>query len=183
VTAGLAWTAVGGRILFVEAVAMPGAGSVRLTGQLGNVMQESAQAAISYIRSRYATSEAEARWFRANDVHIHLPAGAVPKDGPSAGVALATSLMSLYRRIPVHHRVAMTGEISLTGEVLPIGGLTQKVLAAHRVGMTDVVLPAANERDLDEIPEEVTASIHFHPVERVEEAWDVALTRDFRERP
>jgi ATP-dependent Lon protease len=180
VAAGLAWTAVGGRILFVEAVAMPGQGSLRLTGQLGNVMQESAQAALSYLRSRYVTTEGEAGWFRGHDVHIHLPAGAVPKDGPSAGIALASALMSLYRRIPVGNRVAMTGEISLTGDVLPIGGLKEKVLAAHRVGMTDIVLPKANERDLEELPDEVKDAITFHPVEKVEEAWDVVLTRDFR---
>ena len=181
VTAGLAWTAVGGRILFVEAVAMPGNGILRLTGQLGNVMQESAQAALSYIRSRYTRNEKEAQWFKRHDIHIHLPAGAVPKDGPSAGVALTTSLMSLFRRIPVDNRVAMTGEISLTGEVLPIGGLTEKVLAAHRVGMTDVLIPAANERDLEDLPEEVTDAIDFHLVARVEDAWDVALTRAFKE--
>jgi len=181
VTAGLAWTTVGGRILFVEAVAMPGSGMLRLTGQLGNVMQESAQAALSYIRSRYTYDERDAQWFKVHDIHVHLPAGAVPKDGPSAGVALCTSLMSLYRRIPVNNRVAMTGEISLTGEVLPIGGLTQKVLAAHRVGMTDVIIPAANERDLEELPEEVTDAIDFHLVEKVEDAWEVALIRDFKE--
>ncbi len=152
-----------------------------MTGQLGSVMQESAQAALSYIRSRYADTESQAKWFRNNDIHIHLPAGSVPKDGPSAGVALATSLMSLFRRIPVHHRVAMTGEISLTGEVMAIGGLHAKVLAAHRVGMRDVIIPAANEKDVEDLPEEVTEAIKFHPVSGVEEAWEVALTRDFRE--
>lgn len=180
VTAGLAWTAVGGRILYVEAVAMPGSGGLRLTGQLGSVMQESAQAALSYIRSRYAKTESEVKWFRSNDIHIHMPAGAVPKDGPSAGVALATSLMSLFRRIPVANRVAMTGEISLTGEVMPIGGLTQKILAAHRAGMKEVIVPAANEQDLDELPAEVTDAIEFYVVDRVEEAWDVALTADYQ---
>ncbi len=181
VTAGLAWTSVGGRILFVEAVEMPGNGNLRLTGQLGSVMQESAQAALSYIRSRYSKTEEQAKWFSTHDIHIHLPAGAVPKDGPSAGVAIATSLMSLFRKIPVHHRVAMTGEISLTGEVMPIGGLSAKILAAHRVGMREVIIPAANEKDLEDLPEEVTGAIDFHPVSWVEEAWKVALTRDFQE--
>ncbi len=179
VTAGLAWTAVGGRILFIEAVAAPGGGGLRLTGQLGSVMQESAQAALSYLRSHYVRSDEEIAWFKNHEIHVHLPAGAIPKDGPSAGVALATSLMSLYRGIPVDHRVAMTGEISLTGEVHPIGGLVQKILAAHRAGMTDVILPKENESDLEEIPEEVHEAIDFHPVERVEEVWKLALTRPY----
>jgi ATP-dependent Lon protease len=177
VCAGLAWTSVGGKILFVEAAAMPGQGRLKLTGQLGSVMQESAMAALTHLRSRYAVTEDDARWFTTHDIHIHLPAGAIPKDGPSAGIALTTALMSLYRKIPVHNRVAMTGEISLTGEVLPIGGLLQKVLAAHRAGMTDVILPALNEPDLDELPEEVLDSIEFHPVDRVDEVFGIALTR------
>jgi ATP-dependent Lon protease len=183
VCAGLAWTPVGGKILFVEAVAIRGKGGLRLTGQLGSVMQESAQAALSYLRSRYAKNDEEVRWFETHEIHVHLPAGAIPKDGPSAGVALVTALMSLFHNIPVHNRVAMTGEISLTGEVLPIGGLTQKVLAAHRVGMTDIILPEENEIDLEEIPEEVRESIDFHPVRKVEDVWEVALVRDFRDVP
>ena len=179
VCAGLAWTPVGGKILFVEAVAMPGQGGLRLTGQLGNVMQESAQAALSYLRSRYATKKEDIDWLRSHEIHVHLPAGAIPKDGPSAGVTMATALMSLVRGIPVDHKVAMTGEISLTGEVLPIGGLVQKVLAAHRARMTDVVIPRENERDLEDLPEEVLEAITFHPVARVEQAWEVALTRPF----
>ena len=177
VCAGLAWTSVGGKILFVEAAAMPGQGRLKLTGQLGNVMQESAMAALTHLRSRYALTEEDEKWFTTHDIHIHLPAGAIPKDGPSAGIALTTALMSLYRKIPVHNRVAMTGEISLTGEVLPIGGLLQKVLAAHRAGMTDVILPALNEPDLDELPEEVLDAIEFHPVDRVDEVFEIALTR------
>lgn len=180
VCAGLAWTAVGGKILFVEAVAIRGKGGLRLTGQLGNVMKESAQAAISYLRSRYATTDDEVKWFHQNEVHVHLPAGAIPKDGPSAGVALATALMSLFRGIPIDNRVAMTGEISLTGEVLPIGGLTQKVLAAHRAGMKTVIVPEANETDLDELPDEVRKDITFHAVRRVEEVWEIALVKDYR---
>ncbi len=180
VCAGLAWTPVGGKILFVEAVAMPGQGNLRLTGQLGNVMQESAQAAHSYIRSRYAKKDKEVAWFRQNDLHIHLPAGAIPKDGPSAGVALATAMMSLYRGIAVKNRLAMTGEISLTGEVLPIGGVVQKVLAAHRAGMVDVILPRENERELEELPEEVHEAIDFHLVDVVEEVWEIALVRDYK---
>jgi ATP-dependent Lon protease len=177
VCAGLAWTSVGGRILFVEAVAVPGKGGMRLTGLLGSVMQESAQAALSYIRSRYAQTEATVRWFERHEIHVHLPAGAIPKDGPSAGIALATAVMSLFSEVPVHHRVAMTGEISLTGEVLPIGGLKEKVLAAHRAGMTGVILPAANERDLEDLPEEVLQAIDFHCVNRIEEVWEHALVR------
>jgi ATP-dependent Lon protease len=177
VCAGLAWTSVGGKILFVEAAAFPGQGRLKLTGQLGNVMQESAMAALTHLRSRYAKSEQDAKWFARHDIHVHLPAGAIPKDGPSAGIALATALVSLYRGIPVHNRVAMTGEISLTGEVLPIGGLVQKVLAAHRARMTDVVLPALNEPDLEELPEEVLQAIEFHPVSRVGEVFEIALTR------
>ena len=177
VCAGLAWTPVGGRILFIEAVAMPGQGRLRLTGQLGNVMQESAQAAISHLRSRYAKTPEEIEWFSRHDVHVHLPAGAIPKDGPSAGIALATAVLSLFRGVPIKNKLAMTGEISLTGEVLPIGGLTQKVLAAHRAGMTEVILPAENERDLEEIPDEVHEAIQFHPVSRVGEVFDLAFTR------
>ena len=177
VCAGLAWTPVGGKILFVEAVGMPGQGGLRLTGQLGAVMQESAQAALSYIRSRYTKGEKDIEWLRTHDVHVHLPAGAIPKDGPSAGITMATALVSLYRGIPVSNKVAMTGEISLTGEVHPVGGLVQKILAAHRARMSDVIIPADNERDLEDLPEEVLEAIDFHPVERIEQVWDLALTR------
>jgi ATP-dependent Lon protease len=177
VCAGLAWTPVGGKILFVEAVGMPGQGGLRLTGQLGNVMQESAQAALSYIRSRYTSGEKDIEWLRTHDVHVHLPAGAIPKDGPSAGITMATALVSLYRGIPVSNKVAMTGEISLTGEVHPVGGLVQKILAAHRARMSDVIIPADNERDLEDLPEEVLEAIDFHPVERIEQVWELALTR------
>jgi ATP-dependent Lon protease len=177
VCAGLAWTSVGGKILFVEAAAMPGQGRLKLTGQLGNVMQESAMAALTHLRSRFAKTDEDAKWFTTHDIHVHLPAGAIPKDGPSAGIALATALMSLFRQIPIRNRVAMTGEISLTGEVLPIGGLVQKVLAAHRAGMTDVILPALNETDLEELPQEVLDAIEFHPVDRVDEVFEIALTR------
>ncbi len=180
VCAGLAWTPVGGRILFVEAVAVRGKGGLRLTGQLGSVMQESAQAALSYLRSRYAKSNEDAAWFSAYEIHVHFPAGAVPKDGPSAGIALATALMSLFRGIPVHNRVAMTGEISLTGEVMPIGGLVAKILAAHRVGMQEIIIPLSNEEDLEELPEEVLDALTIHTVSRVEQVWDIALTRDYR---
>ena len=134
-------------------------------------------AALTHLRSRYAKTEEDAKWFTTHDIHVHLPAGAIPKDGPSAGIALATALMSLYRQVPIRNRVAMTGEISLTGEVLPIGGLVQKVLAAHRAGMTDIILPALNEPDLEELPQEVLDAIEFHPVDRVDEVFDIALTR------
>jgi ATP-dependent Lon protease len=175
VVTGLAYTPVGGKILYIEGLSLPGGnGSLRLTGQLGAVMQESANAAHSYLRSRFGDRE-DFRAFFGRDVHIHVPAGAVPKDGPSAGIGMATVLLSLLLRKPVDRRTAMTGEITLTGEVLAIGGLLEKVLAAHRVGIRRVIVPQANEPDLENIPAEVREAIEFVPVTHVDQAWAVVF--------
>jgi len=171
VVTGLAWTPVGGKILYIEGLSLPaGNGTLRLTGQLGNVMQESANAAFSYLRSRYGQKPEHQRFF-GRDVHIHVPAGAIPKDGPSAGIAMATVLLSLLLNKPVDRRTAMTGEITLTGEVLAIGGLLEKVLAAHRVGIRRVIIPATNEHDLDNVPQEVREAMEFVPVTHVDQVW------------
>ncbi len=173
VVTGLAWTQVGGKILYIEGLSLPGGrGVLKLTGQIGSVMQESASAAYSYLRHRFAAREDYADFFAKRDIHIHLPAGAIPKDGPSAGIAMASVLLSLLIKKPLNRRTAMTGEITLTGAVLPIGGLLEKVLAAHRVGIRQVIIPAANEVDLDEIPDEVREDIEFVPVGHVDEVWE-----------
>jgi ATP-dependent Lon protease len=174
VATGLAVTGVGGDVLFVEATSMPGESNLTVTGQLGDVMKESAQIALSYVRSRaddlgIEHSALERRF------HVHFPAGAVPKDGPSAGITMTTALVSLLTGRPVRSDVGMTGEVTLQGRVLPIGGLKQKVLAAHRAGLTDVILPKRNEHDLDDVPEAVRAVMHFHPVEDVAEVLALAL--------
>jgi ATP-dependent Lon protease len=161
VATGLAVTSVGGDVLFVEATAMPGTGELTITGQLGEVMRESAQAALSWVRSRASELGIREGWFAEHDIHIHVPAGAVPKDGPSAGIAIATALVSLVSRKPVSEDVAMTGEITLTGQVLPIGGVKEKVLAAQRAGIATVVLPRENEPDLEELPESARDAMRF----------------------
>jgi ATP-dependent Lon protease len=175
VATGLAVTPVGGDVLFIEATAMPGEGRLTVTGQLGDVMRESAQAALSWIRSHARDLGLEADWFEGKDVHIHVPAGAVPKDGPSAGIAMATALASLALDRPVSEEVAMTGEITLTGQVLPIGGVREKVLAAQRAGMTTVVLPKENEPDLEDLPREVRKSMTFVPVDTIDEVLEAAF--------
>ncbi len=176
VCTGLAWTQVGGKILYIEGLSLPGGrGALKLTGQVGSVMQESAAAAYSYLRNRFGGQSAYKGFFTERDIHIHLPAGAVPKDGPSAGIAMASVLLSLMVNKPIDRRTAMTGEMTLTGAVLPIGGLTDKVLAAHRVGINRIILPASNEVDLDEIPDEVRKEIEFIPVKHVDEVWDTIL--------
>jgi len=152
---GLAWTPVGGEVLHIEATTMPGKGGMALTGQLGDVMKESVQAALAYIRSHGDEFHIPAEWFQENEIHVHVPAGAVPKDGPSAGCAMATALVSVLTRIPVKKDVAMTGEISLRGKVLPIGGLKEKILAAVRAGMKTVIIPEQNKKDLEDIPKEM----------------------------
>ncbi|MBV9000688.1 MAG: AAA family ATPase, partial [Solirubrobacterales bacterium] len=186
VATGLAWTPVGGEVLFIEATAMPGGGKLTITGQLGDVMQESAQAALSYVRSnaQEVFPDLPEDWFATHDIHIHVPAGATPKDGPSAGVAMVTALASLLSDRPVRAEVAMTGEITLTGQVLPIGGLKEKALAAQRNGIRIVIAPAQNEPDVEEIPEHLRRDLEFRFVSTVEELLEIALQRrPARRRP
>jgi ATP-dependent Lon protease len=179
VATGLAWTPVGGEVLFIEATAMLGSGHLTITGQLGEVMRESAQAALSYVRSNAAelAPDLPEDWFATHDIHIHVPAGAIPKDGPSAGVAMVTALASLLAGRPVRNDVAMTGEITLTGQVLPIGGLKEKALAAQRNGLRCVIAPALNEQDVDEIPEHLRKDLEFKFVADVAEVLEIALQR------
>ncbi len=177
VATGLAWTPVGGQILFIESTRMPGSGKMILTGQLGDVMKESAQAALSYVRANAERFGIEADVLEKSDLHIHVPAGGMPKDGPSAGVTMMTSLVSLLTGIRVRHDVAMTGEITLRGRVLPIGGLKEKILAAHRAGITRVIIPERNRADLDEIPEEVKSAIEVIAVSKMDEVIAAALER------
>jgi len=175
VATGLAVTAVGGEILFVEAAKMPGQKQLTITGQLGDVMKESAQAALSLIRSQAGTLDFDENFFSTSDIHIHVPTGAVPKDGPSAGVTIATALASLLTGRPVRADVGMTGEITLRGQVLPVGGIKEKVLAAHRAGLRIVILPKRNEKDLDDLPEEVRKEMTFILADRAEEVLKAAL--------
>jgi ATP-dependent Lon protease len=182
VATGLAWTAAGGDVLFVEAIKMPGKRTVTLTGQLGQVMQESAKAALSYIRSKATKFGIDPKFFDIYDLHIHVPAGAIPKDGPSAGVTIAAALASILSESPVDKDVAMTGEISLSGSVLPVGGVKEKVLAARRAGIKKVILPAKNKKDVEEIPKEQIKGLRFAYVETIDEVVDLALT-DARKRP
>jgi ATP-dependent Lon protease len=175
VATGLAVTGVGGDVLFVEAATMAGKGGLVLTGQLGDVMKESARIALTYVRSHAAQLGIEHASFDDKEVHVHVPAGAIPKDGPSAGVTMVTAMASLLTRRPVRHTVGMTGEVTLQGRVLPIGGLKQKVLAAHAAGLTDVILPIRNEPDLDDVPKEVRDTMRFHPVSSVDEVLTLAL--------
>ena len=175
VATGLAWTPTGGDILFIEVLRMPGKGNLKLTGQLGDVMKESANAALSYIRARAPFLGIEEDFFEKADLHIHVPAGAIPKDGPSAGVAMLCALVSLLSGRPVKKGLAMTGEITLRGHVLPVGGIKNKVLAAHRAGIQEVIIPAQNQVDLEEIPESVRGELIFHPVESLEEALKFAF--------
>jgi ATP-dependent Lon protease len=175
VATGLAYTAAGGDVLFIEATAYPGKGKLTITGQLGEVMQESAQAALSWVRSHTDSLGVPPNWFAEHDIHVHVPAGAVPKDGPSAGVTMATAIASLVRGIPVSDEVGMTGELTLTGQVLPIGGVREKVLAAQRAGLKRVVLPSENEADLQELPAETKRELEFVLVDKIEEVLAVAL--------
>jgi ATP-dependent Lon protease len=176
VATAVAWTPTGGDVMFIEAARMPGGKGFTVTGQLGDVMQESARAALSYIRSKTASLNIEDKWFETNDIHLHVPAGAVPKDGPSAGVTMATALASLLTRRPVKSNVAMTGEITLRGQVLPVGGIKEKTLAAHRIGIDTLILPKRNENDLDDVPEEIRQELTFVLVERVDEVFEAALS-------
>jgi ATP-dependent Lon protease len=175
VSTGLAWTETGGELLSTEATLMKGKGQLTLTGKLGEVMKESARAALSFIRSRTGKYGIDENFHRKFDMHIHVPEGAIPKDGPSAGITIATALASALTRIPVRRDVAMTGEITLRGKVLAVGGIKEKVLAAHRMGITHVVLPKDNEKDLTELPKDVQSALTIHLVESVDEVFDMAL--------
>jgi ATP-dependent Lon protease len=164
-------------VLFVEATAFPGEGKLQITGQLGDVMKESAAAALSYVKGHVWRWDGEVPedWFRTHDLHVHVPAGAVPKDGPSAGITMATAIVSLVTGRPVRSDVAMTGEITLTGQVLPIGGLKEKSLAAQRAGVTHVIAPKLNEPDLDDFPESLLSEVRFTFVERIDQVLEEAL--------
>jgi ATP-dependent Lon protease len=172
---GLAWTEVGGSILSTEATVVDGKGKLTLTGKLGDVMQESAQAAMSYIRSRAVRLGLPRDFYRNIDVHIHVPEGAIPKDGPSAGITIATAIASALSRIPVRRDLAMTGEITLRGKVLPIGGLKEKLLAAHRAGLFEAILPKENEKDVAEVPENLRSAMKLHFVENMDQVLALAL--------
>ena len=175
VATGLAWTPVGGDILFIEATRVPGSGRLILTGQLGDVMKESAQAALSLVKSQSEALGLDPALFEKSDIHVHVPAGAIPKDGPSAGVAIYTSLVSLLTNRTVRNDAAMTGEISLRGLVLPVGGIREKVVAAHSAGIARVMLPARNRKDFDDIPDSVRKELEFIWLEQVDQAIAAAL--------
>jgi ATP-dependent Lon protease len=183
---GLAWTEVGGSILTTEVAIVDGKGKLTLTGQLGDVMQESAQAAMSYVRSRAARLGAPKDFYRNVDIHIHVPEGAIPKDGPSAGITMATAISSALSKIAVRRDIAMTGEITLRGKVLPIGGLKEKLLAALRAGIAEAVVPKENEKDLPEVPENIRSQMKIHLVENMDQVLKIALERplpDYTEEP
>jgi ATP-dependent Lon protease len=175
VATGLAWTEMGGELLSVEVTIVPGRGKLTVTGQLGEVMQESAHAALSYVRSRAEVLGMSPSFYQKIDIHIHIPEGAIPKDGPSAGITLATALVSALCRVPVRNDLAMTGEITLRGRVLPIGGLKEKVLAAHRGGIKTILIPKENEKDVQEIPAPVLKGVTLVQVEHMDEVLKHAL--------
>ncbi len=185
VATGLAWTPVGGDVLFVEATAMDGDGELQITGQLGDVMKESAMAAMSYVRGHLpeVAPDLPSDWFKHHDVHIHVPAGAIPKDGPSAGITMATALASLLSGRQIRDDVAMTGEMTLTGQVLPIGGLKDKALAAQRNGISTIIAPELNEPDTDEIPEHLRSKLSFEFVAEIGEVLELALEPDPQPTP
>jgi ATP-dependent Lon protease len=173
---GLAWTSMGGDTLIIEAVANPGKEGFKITGQMGSVMQESASIAYTYVRNLAAQQFGiGADYFEGRQIHLHIPEGATPKDGPSAGITMATALLSLVIKKKIKDKLAMTGELSLTGQVLPIGGLKEKTVAARRNKIRDIIIPAANAKDLEEIPEHVRKGIQFHPVHRMEEVVEIAF--------
>src|SRR5699024_5494332 len=175
---GLAYTAVGGDVLSIEVSHYPGKGELTLTGKLGDVMKESAQAAFSYIRSRAKQLNVEEDFYEKYDIHIHVPEGATPKDGPSAGITMATALASALTGRAVNRHVSMTGEITLRGNVLPIGGLKEKSLSAHRAGITTVIIPADNERDIEDVPKSVRKDLTFIPVKHLDEVLKHALVEE-----
>jgi ATP-dependent Lon protease len=180
---GLAWTEVGGQILSVECTLMEGKGKLTITGKLGEVMQESAQAAMSYIRSRAHTFGLPRDFYRALDVHVHVPEGAIPKDGPSAGITLVTAMCSALTRIPVRGDVAMTGEITLRGKVLPIGGLKEKLMAAHRHGIKEAIMPRENEKDMPDIPDAIKQTMKLNFVDSMDQVLKIALERELEAIP
>jgi ATP-dependent Lon protease len=180
---GLAWTEAGGDILFIEVALMPGRGHLTLTGQLGDVMKESAQAALSYIRSRASDLGIADKVFQKTDIHVHVPEGAIPKDGPSAGIAITTAITSALTKIPVSRKVGMTGEVTLRGRVMEIGGLKEKVIAAHRAGLKTIIIPKENKKDLEDIPKEVLNDLKFRPVTNVDEVLEIALTKPLPKLP
>jgi ATP-dependent Lon protease len=175
IATGLAWTEAGGDIVHIEATLMEGKGQLTLTGSLGEVMKESAQAALSYIRARARSLRIGQKYFQQFDLHIHVPAGAIPKDGPSAGIAMATALVSVFTGTPVDHTVAMSGEITLRGQVLAVGGIKEKVLAARRAGVESVILPQANRPDLEDIPAKIRRGLRMVFADTVDEVLAVAL--------
>jgi ATP-dependent Lon protease len=179
----MAWTEMGGEVLFIEATLLPGGGGLTLTGQLGEVMKESAQAARSYLWSHATAFGIDPEVIKHNGVHLHVPAGAIPKDGPSAGVTMASALASLYTGRKVRSDTAMTGEITLSGLVFPIGGLKEKVLAAFRAGIRRIILPYQNEADIEDIPEDVRNKLEFIPVSKVSEVLNAALETEVSEKP
>ena len=183
VATGLAWTAVGGDLLFIEVVAVPGKGQLLLTGQLGDVMKESAQAALSYARAYAAAHNVQEDYFAKHDLHVHVPAGSIPKDGPSAGITIGTAILSVLTGHPINRRVAMTGEITLRGDVMPIGGLKEKVLAAKLAGIHTVIVPKLNRRDLAEIPASITDGLTFHFVDHMDEVLKLALLNPDERQP
>ena len=174
---GLAWTSAGGTVLDVEATVLDGSGNLELTGNLGDVMKESAKAAVSYIRSRTEVLGIDPDFHKTKDIHIHFPEGAIPKDGPSAGITICIAVISALTNTPVRRDVAMTGEISLRGRVMPIGGLREKTMAAMRLGIKTVIIPAENEKDLEEIDQTVRAALNFVVTDHVDKVLDVALNR------
>ncbi len=180
ITTGLAWTEYGGEILKIETVNMPGKGRMQITGKLGDVMQESVKAAKSYVRSKSLDFGIIPPIFEKKDFHIHVPEGATPKDGPSAGIAMVTSIVSSITKIPVRRDIAMTGEVTITGQVLPIGGLKEKLLAAHRAGIKEVLIPKDNEKDLVDIPKKVKEDIKLTTVEIVDDVLKIALTKELK---
>jgi ATP-dependent Lon protease len=175
VATGLAWTQAGGDVLFVEASLVPGKGNLILTGKLGDVMQESARAALTYTRARAASLGVKEDFYEKKDIHIHVPAGAIPKDGPSAGVTMTTALASAISGRPIKKDIAMTGEITLRGKVLPVGGIKEKVLAAHRAGVKKVILPKENEKDLEEVPQQIKDELQFVFAEQIDEVLKETL--------
>lgn len=182
VVTGMAWTPVGGEILFIEVTKMAGSGRYILTGQLGNIMKESCEIALSYVRANAEKYGIDKNFYKKNDIHIHVPEGAVQKDGPSAGVAIVTSIISLLSDTPARPDISMTGEITLKGNVLPIGGVKEKVLGANRAGIKEIILPKENEKDLDDVPEAVREVTKFHFVTNVDQVVKKVLLYEKRRK-